>query len=58
LHHGQQWCHDKSLLSGRGRNAIDSSTTKAMINVDDTHLLVLFRQQRLGMKIVGGIESP
>jgi hypothetical protein len=28
------------------------------INVDDARLLVLPRQQRLGMAIIGGIESP
>jgi hypothetical protein len=29
-----------------------------MINVDDVRLLNVLGQQRLGMAIVGGIESP
>jgi hypothetical protein len=29
-----------------------------MINVDDTRLLIVLGQQRLGMAIVSGIESP
>jgi hypothetical protein len=43
------------LLGGRVAPTLTMTTT---INVNDTHLLILLGQRRLGMAIVSGIKSP